>query len=68
MPRHLALLVFPFTFPSLARACTVCDSEIGIAVRAGVFNESFLLTFLEVVAPFPVLGLAIFAIHRYLPD
>jgi hypothetical protein len=54
--------------PSMACACTVCDSKIGIAVRAGVFNASFFLTLLEVFAPFPLFGLAIYAVSRCLPD
>ncbi len=51
-----------------ARACTVCDSERGVAVRSGIFNESFFSTLLEVAAPFPVLGLALYCINRWLPD
>ena len=49
-------------------ACTVCDTATGTALRAGIFNDSFFITFLEVIAPFPVLGLVLFAINRYLPD
>gem|GEM_PF-4431620 len=48
--------------------CTVCDSATGEAVRAGIFNDSFFITFLEVFAPFPVLGLALYVINRLLPD
>jgi hypothetical protein len=54
--------------PSMACACTVCDSEIGISVRAGIFNASFFPTLLEVFAPFPLFGLVIYAVSRYLPD
>jgi hypothetical protein len=54
--------------PSMAHACTVCHSEIGIALRVGIFNASFFPTLLEVFAPFPVFGLAIYAVSRYLPD
>jgi hypothetical protein len=53
---------------SMAHACPVCDSEIATAVRAGIFNASFFPTLLEVVAPFPVVGLVIYAVSRYLPD
>ncbi len=60
-----AMLIFA---ASTGMACTVCDTATGTAVRAGIFNDSFLITFLEVVAPFPVLGLALYAINRYLPD
>jgi hypothetical protein len=52
----------------MAHACAICDSEIGIAVRAGIFNASFFPTLLEVFAPFPVFGLAIYAISHCLPD
>ena len=54
--------------PSMAHACAICDSEIGIAVRAGIFNASFFPTLLEVFAPFPLFGLAICAVSYYLPD
>ena len=49
-------------------ACTVCDTEVGVAVRAGLFNAAFVPTLLEVLAPFPVLALVLYAINRYLPD
>jgi hypothetical protein len=53
---------------SVAHACAVCDSEIATAVRAGIINASFFPTLLEVFAPFPVFGLAIYAVSRCLPD
>ena len=62
------LLFFVLATPSMALACAVCNSDIGIAVRDGIFGSSFLPTLLEVFAPFPVFGLAIYAINRYLPD
>lgn len=49
-------------------ACTICDSAAGSALRSGIFNNSFLMTLLQVGAPFLVLGIAIYAIHRSLPD
>jgi hypothetical protein len=49
-------------------ACTVCDSDAGVAVRLGIFNSSFLPTLLEVMAPFPVIGVGLFLLNRYLPD
>lgn len=67
MKRSLVWLLL-FATPSMAYACAVCDSEIGIAVRAGIFNASFFPTLLQVFAPFPVFGLAIYAVSRYLPD
>ena len=65
---RLLFLTALLSLPSIASACAVCDSEIGIVVRAGLFNGSFFPTLLEVAAPFPVFGLAIYAISRYLPD
>jgi hypothetical protein len=35
-------------------ACPICDSPIGKEVRNGIF-ENFTITFLSVMAPFPVL-------------
>ena len=68
MISRLFLLLLLVAIPPMAHACAVCDSEIGIAVRTGIFNASFLPTLLEVFAPFPVFGLAIYAVTRYLPD
>ena len=42
-----------------ASACTVCDSETGQQVRAGVFGEGFWSTLAAVIAPFPVFIIAI---------
>lgn len=53
---------------SSAFGCTVCNSDIGIAVRAGIFNDSFPLTFLKVFAVLPVLSLALYVTDRVLPD
>ncbi len=53
---------------SVTLACTVCDSDAGVAVRSGIFNPSFLPTLFEVIAPFPVLGLVLYALSRCLPD
>jgi len=58
-----------FTFAaSTGYGCTVCDTATGSAVRAGILNGSFFITFIEVVAPFPVLGLVLYVLNRYLPD
>ncbi len=53
---------------STSHACTICDSAAGSALRSGIFNSSFVITFLQVGAPFLVLGIAIYAIHGPLPD
>ena len=63
--------ILPFlslVLPSVVDACVTCDSQIGTAVRAGVFNASFFPTLLEVFAPFVVLGPLIYAISRLLLD
>jgi hypothetical protein len=57
-----------FMLPSIAHACAVCDSEVGVAVRAGIFNAAFFPTFLQVFAPFPLLAVTIYALSRFLPD
>lgn len=64
--RVLGAVLFIFS-ASASHGCPVCDSAIGEAVRSGIFNDSFLLTFLEVLAPFPVLGLALYGLNRCLP-
>ena len=68
MCNFVSVSVFPQLLDSLTLACTVCDTDVGVAVRAGIFNASFLPTLLEVLAPFPVLGLVLLALDRYLPD
>ncbi len=47
-----------------ASACTVCESQAGQQVRAGIFGDEFWTTLVGVVAPFPVL-LAIIAVYNY---
>ena len=47
-----------------ASACTVCDSEAGQQVRAGIFGDEFWTTLVGVIAPFPVV-LAIIAVYNY---
>ena len=39
----------------ISLACTVCDTEVGEQVRAGIFNREFWPTLAAVLAPFPVL-------------
>ncbi len=46
-----------------AHACTVCNSHTGHQVRAGLFNGHFLQTCLLVLAPFPMLALAVSLLH-----
>lgn len=66
--RRCLIWLLVLSSPGMAQACAVCDSEIGIAVRAGIVNASFFPTLLEVSAPFPVFGLAIYVVSRYLPN
>jgi len=68
MTSRFALCLALVMLPSIVHACAVCDSEIGVAVRAGMFNAGFLPTFLQVLAPFPLFGLAIYTLSRFLPD
>ncbi len=51
-----------------AKACTVCDSEGGHALRAGLFNGHFLGTLLLVAAPIPILAAAVCLLHCSVPD
>lgn len=60
----LALLLAP----SLAFACTVCDSDTGQQVRAGIFGDDFWTTLLAVASPFPVLLSGIAAYHYGIPN
>ena len=46
-----------------AHACPICDSPTGQQVRAGIFDGRFGLTWLEVVAPFPILLAILAALH-----
>jgi hypothetical protein len=55
-------------FPTFAAACTVCDSETGQQVRAGIFGDEFWTTLVGVVAPFPVLLIIIAFYHYGLPS
>jgi hypothetical protein len=63
-----ALLVLGFALSGAAGACPVCGTEAGQVVRAAIFNHSFFPTLLEVVVPFCVLGLVLYAVHGWLPE
>jgi len=47
-----------------ALACPVCNTGTGAAVRAGIFDGSFLATLASALAPFPVLLGIVAALHR----
>jgi hypothetical protein len=49
-------------------ACVSCGSATGAAVRAGILNDDFVRTLIEVAAPFPLIGLILYAVNRYLPE
>jgi len=66
--RPFFIAVIAGTFPALASACTVCDSETGQQIRAGIFGEDFWTTLLAVASPFPVLLLGIAAYHYGIPN
>jgi hypothetical protein len=51
-----------------AVGCPTCDTPTGSAVRSGIFNDTFVWTLLEVLAPFLVLELVLYGLNRYLPD
>lgn len=53
---------------SAAHACTVCDSQNGHALRAGLFNGHFLHTLLLVLAPAPVTAGIVALLHLAMPD
>ena len=47
-----------------AAACTICDSEVGVEVRAGIFDGDFGLSVLATVLPVAVcagVGAALYA-------
>ncbi len=67
MGKGLVVLAILALFARISHACTVCDSVAGSALRAGIFDDSFSITFLQVAAPFLVVGLTLYALDRCLP-
>ena len=61
--RRVSIALLLLVTPKLATACTVCDSEVGQQVRAGIFGQDFWSTLFAIVAPFPVLLGAIAAVQ-----
>jgi hypothetical protein len=49
--------------PDAASACPVCDTATGALVRAGIFDDTFWVTLLQVTAPLPVLVALIARLH-----
>ena len=65
--RRLAAAVSVLLPSWTAHACTVCDSTTGKQLRAGLFDGHFGHTLLLVIAPVPVLVVAVLLIHFGLP-
>jgi hypothetical protein len=62
--RGLALVVPLLASAGEALACPVCNTGTGDAVRAGIFDGSFVATLASALAPFPVLLGLVGALHR----
>lgn len=63
MMRGYAITATLLLAPTVAAACTVCDSELGQQVRAGIFTDNFWSTLLAIAAPFPVLLVGVAAVQ-----
>ena len=63
MPRAIIAAVLGWFCPAAVSACTVCESEAGQQVRAGIFGDTFWPTLLAVLSPFPVLLVTIVALR-----
>ena len=64
---RVTVMLAALAFPALAAACTVCNSETGQQVRAGIFGDEFWTTIVGVVAPFPAMLIVIAAYHYGIP-
>ncbi len=53
--------------PALLHACTVCHTDTGQAVRAGIFDGHFFGNALRLAAPFPIFLLAAALVSKGLP-
>jgi len=49
-----------------AHGCTLCESETGLLVRAGIFAPSFWGTLGAVFLPFPVIAAVLYGVNRLL--
>ena len=61
--RSLLFLASYLLSAAPAVGCTVCDSETGQQVRAGIFGDDFVVTLAAVISPFPILLLAVGVLH-----
>jgi len=64
---RLAIATLALTFAGEVLACPICNSTTGLAVRSTIFGQDFFKTFWEVLAPFPLLAVSVYAINRSLP-
>ena len=62
------LTLFVLSMSPMAFACTVCHSPTAQQVRAGIFGSNFAGRLLLIASPFPLLALAIVAVHVGMPD
>ena len=53
--------------PQLLHACTVCNTDTGQAVRAGIFDGHFVANVLQLAAPFPIFLAIAALIYKGLP-
>ena len=64
---RLLLLGAAMMQPGLLLACTVCHTQTGAAVRAGIFDGHFLSNALQLMAPFPIFLAIVVLICRGMP-
>jgi hypothetical protein len=63
----VAVIVGVLFLPADALGCTVCDSDTGAAVRAGIFDGRFLGKLALTALPFPILFGLVAVMHFGLP-
>ena len=66
MRKLRAALSLLLSVTASASACTVCDSEVGEQLRAGIFDRNFWANLLSVVAPFPCVLFGVALVQRAL--
>ena len=66
MAKLLSIFALLIGTATAASACTVCDSDLGEQVRAGIFEENFWRNLFAVVAPFPAVLFAVAVVQRVL--
>jgi hypothetical protein len=61
-------LAAPLVFANAAKACTVCHTDTGAAVRSGIFNSDFGFHLFVIVLPFLVFYGIVAVVCYGLPD